>query len=306
MSKPITWVIDEVIIEKHDEVGFPSLSDAAREAGDHVIVTRYRPFTQELVLPEDDVAHLFHTTHRSPVVAYGSVGFIRQFQRTTWLQRQCPGTYCRSDELRYSKAAAMYGPCMFNDDFVMLPYGELRRRILEDLEMGLKPPHYDEHRLFVRPDVVTKTFAGRVFNFDSEEDDVHALDRYEKIDPSELVIIAEPKDIIAEFRHFVVNGVVVAESQYRRDGKLDIRIDVSEQNSDLARQVAAKKVTIMEQPVDWQPDTVYVVDTAETVDGPRIIEFNSASCSGLYACDTRAIVRAVNVQAWKELNGDLD
>jgi hypothetical protein len=306
MTKPITWIIDDLLLERHDDVGFPTLADAAREAGDTVFTTKYVPFSQELVLPDDMVSHLFHTTHRVPTVVYGTVGFCRQFQRTTWLQRQCPGTYLRFDELKYSKAAAMFGPLMFNDDFVMLPYGELRRRVLDDLEMGLNPPHYDDHTFFVRPDVVTKTFAGRVFAFDTDEDDVYALDKYEKIHQAELVIVAEPKDIIAEYRHFVVNGVVVAESQYRRDNKLDIRVDVSEDNSALASMIAAEGVIIHEERIAWQPDTVYVVDTAETVDGPRIIEFNSASCSGLYACDTRAIVKAVAVQAWKELTGDLD
>lgn len=306
MTKPITWIIDDCLLERHDDVGFPTLAVAAREAGDIVFTTKYVPFNQELVLPDDVVSHLFYTAHRSPVVAYGTVGFIRQFQRTTWLQRQCPGCYLRPDELRFSTAASMYGPLMLSSEFTMLPYGELRRRIMEDNGMGLIPPHYYDHRMFVRPDVVTKTFAGRVFDFDTEEDDIYALDKYEKIDLRELVIISDPVDIIAEFRHFVVNGKVVAESQYRRNNMLDIRIDVSEDNSSLARQIAAREVIIDEQKVQWEPDTVYVVDTAETEDGPRIIEFNAASCSGLYACDTRAIVKAVAVQAWKELDGDLD
>ena len=301
MTKPITWLIDERLLERHDEVGFPDMATAAREAGDTVFTTKYMPFRQELELPEDITAHFFHTTHRIPTVVYGTVGFCRQFQRTTWLKNQCPGTYLRYEELKFSKAAAMYGPAMLNDQFFMLPYGELRRRIVEDNEMGLRPPNYYEHKFFVRPDVVTKTFAGRVFDFDTEEDNVYALDKYEKIDPSELVIIADPIDIIAEFRHFIVNGVVVAESQYRRNEVLDIRVDVSDENSTFAKYVAAKN-----NDYDWEPDTVYVVDTVETVDGPRIVEFNSASCSGLYACDTRAIVKAVNEQAWKELDGDLD
>jgi hypothetical protein len=303
MINPITWIIDDLLLERHDHVGFPPIDVAAREAGHNVIMKKYVPFSDELLFTDEDIGVLDHPI---PLVTYGCVGFIRQFQKHPYVGGACPGAYLRHEELKYSKAAAMYGPYMLNDDFVMLPYGELRRRIIEDNEMGLRPPHYDDHKMFVRPDVVTKTFAGRVFDFDTEEDDIYALDKYERIDLSELVVIAEPKDIIAEFRHFVVNGVVVAESQYRRDGKLDIRIDVTEENSYVARMIAAKKITIMEQKVDWEPDTVYVVDTAETVDGPRIIEFNSASCSGLYACDTRAIVNAVAVQAWKEFTGDLD
>jgi ATP-grasp domain, R2K clade family 3 len=302
--RPITWVIDTLLLEKHDEMGFPTLADAAREQGDIVFTTKYVPFSQELVLSEDAVSHLFNSTHRMPTVAYGTVGFIRQFQRTTWLKSHCPGCYLRFEELKFSKAAAMYGALMLNNEFTMLPYGELRRRILEDNEMGLIPPHFYDHRMFVRPDVVTKTFAGRVFDFDTEEDNIYALDKYEKIDPAELVVIADPTDIISECRHFVVNGKVVAESQYRRNNVLDIRIDVAEDNHNLAVAVAEKNQLV--NFLGWEPDTVYVVDTAETVDGPRIIEFNSASCSGLYACDTRAIVKAVNEQAWKELNGDLD
>jgi hypothetical protein len=85
----------------------------------------------------------------------------------------------------------------------------------------------------------------------------------------------------------------VTKSQYRWD-KLDIRIDTLPECDRLAEQVAEHK---------WQADRVYVCDIAQTDEGPKIIELNAFSSSGLYACDTRAIVKGVSEAAWKEYLG---
>ena len=43
----------------------------------------------------------------------------------------------------------------------------------------------------------------------------------------------------------------------------------------------------------WQPARAFVMDVAETPDGPKIIEINNINCSGFYACNMGRIVDAV-------------
>jgi hypothetical protein len=47
----------------------------------------------------------------------------------------------------------------------------------------------------------------------------------------------------------------------------------------------------------WRPDEVFMLDVCESGDGLRIVELNSFSCSGLYACDLPAVVAAVSEAA---------
>ena len=290
----IDWLIDGILLEKHD-TGFPTLAEAASNAGHNVILTRYIPFSTSVSNDVDQFIYERQTVLNKPLVAYGCTGFLKQLVKNPYYKFSCPGAYFKIDELKYSVYSSQWGEYMFNEDYIMLPYGELKRRIDEDIHEGRRPPHFKSHRLFVRPDVVTKSFAGRLFDFDTFEDSIRSIVQYEPIDDRELCIIASEKEIIAEFRHIVCDREVITGSQYRRDGKLDIRSDVDEDCHRLAQQVAEKE----------DMDYVYVVDTALTEDGPRIMEFNAFSCSGLYACDTNIIVDKVGKMAIKELKGDL-
>ena len=53
----------------------------------------------------------------------------------------------------------------------------------------------------------------------------------------------------------------------------------------------------------YEPDTAWVIDIAMTKDMKcHLIELNSFSCSGLYACDLEPIVRCVSDAAQKEFD----
>jgi len=284
------WVIDEILLERHDgDRGFPSLGSAAVDQGHNVFVTKYVPFS---------VQPIFNFTQLDPVptILYGSIQFLNQVERCGILKNLgYPGAYFKKEALKFSNYCWRYPGLMLSDRWQILPYGELKRRLDADLSDGLQPPYFDDHRMFIRPDVVTKSFAGRVFDFNTAEDNPEQLSRYEHISDEELCVIAREKSIIGEYRHVICNREVIAQSQYQRDGKLDIRIDVEPDCQALAKQISRE---------EYQPDNVYVVDTALTVDGPRIIEFNAFSCSGLYACDTNNIIKRVSEAAVREFNGE--
>ena len=289
--KKCTWVIDNVLLERHDEgYGILPIAQAAEKLGHEVFITKYVPFSD---YPDFD----FNITNPEfPLILYGSIQFLNQIERVGLFKYiGLPGAYFKKEALKYSNYSWRYPGLMLNDRWIMLPYGEIKRRLDEDIHDGLIPPHFPNHKFFIRPDVVTKSFAGRVINFDSEEENHKTLSKYETVSDEELCVISDEVDIIGEYRHIICDREIVGQSQYRRDGKLDIRTDVDVDCQNLAKYVAQQ---------EYQPDIVYTLDTALTVDGPRIVEFNAFSCSGLYACDTENIVKRVSEAAWKEFNGD--
>jgi hypothetical protein len=275
----VTWVVDNVLLERHDEgFGMPRIEEAARQLGHDVHVTKYIPFSER---PE------FHFKYEKmidkPTILYGSVQWLNQIVkfRKEGNHIGIPGPYFNKEALKYSNYSWRYPGMMLNDDYVLLPYGEIKQRM-----------KLEEFPMFIRCDGVTKTVPGHlVYTFD----DVNLLSSYDKTYDEELLVWASPKEIIGEYRHIIVNGEIAGQSQYRRDGKLDIRIDVEPSCQALAKEVARG---------EYQVDNVYTLDTALTQDGPKIVEFNAFSCSGLYACDTLNIVKLVSEAAEKEFNGE--
>lgn len=299
IASPITWVIDNIINERQDyHTGFPTLAEAAREAGHRVIETKYVPFrdTRDLVSNTELNRVLFTNDEKmrldGAVLLHGSHEFIRSARNTKHLKDRCPLSYCREDNLRFSTYAAHYGEWMLNDHFIILPYAEVIRRYSDT-----------RHDYFVRPNDVTKEFTGRVINHRDFAHEINSLNKLERVNPESLIVLARPRQLLGEFRFVIADGEVITGSEYRWDNRLDIRIDVDANCQALAEKVANHI---------WQPDRVYVCDIAleapcgDTPFSPakaKIVELNSFSCAGLYACDTTKIVKAVSRTANKEYYG---
>lgn len=275
------WVMDNLLMDRATETptGQPTLAEAAREAGHEVYLTgRVNGVIPDLKdIPFDDGV---------PVITYGSHQFVTAMEReygSLWT----PGTYHRIKNLSYSAFSAHIGDLLLNDDYVILPYAEVKRRQWNDA-------------IFIRPDAVTKAFAGFLIPKTELAREFSALDQISNPDPEMLVVVAPPKNIRAEFRFVIVDRQVVTGSEYRWDGKMDVRIDVHPDCEAMAWQVAQRP---------WQPDIAYTCDVALVeIDGvivPRVIELNTMSCSGLYACDTRKIVAALEKAAWAEFGGEV-
>lgn len=284
INKPI-WIIDDVLLERHDSVGFPTLADAGLELGHEIFRTKYIPFTDSI---SDDLKKYLNQIDKNiPVIAYGCIGFLKQIYKNFSFKSMCPGAYYKTPELKYSYYCHQFGDDMLNSDFIMLPYGEIERR----------GSSFFGPRFFIRPDVVTKSFAGRVINFDDFAENPKALSQYEVIDKSEICVIASPKEITCESRHLIVNKKVVTQSTYRYLDKLYIIPDVLQEMKDFA-ELKAKEA--------YNPDYVYIMDLAMTSNGVKIVEFNTFSCAGLYGMDTRKVIESVSEMAWKEFLSDLD
>ena len=269
MTKEPKWAMSLDIFRK---AGFPQLDDALRRAGIEYFLAGYNPKEQTY----DDIPYDVDEC----VILYGPIRFVRQKNKGF-----VPGAFGFKKETDVSfYMSQLSSKLFFNSDAIFLPFGliEERKDLIQDM-FG------DE--IFIRPDSGFKSFTGLSLKTNSIQDELGSLRQTNNPFSNELCVVAKSKPILGEYRFVICEGEVVTGSQYRWDGKMDIRIDVHHECWEFAEKVAK---------ANWQLDTCYVVDIFLGEDGPRIGEFNSFSSSGLYNCDMDRIVEAVTKAAVKE------
>lgn len=284
----ICWLVDDLLTERAADSGFPSLHDVALELGHKVYKTKYIPFSKE-----PDWQACMEFPEGSCVVTHGTVQFCKQVENH-FGRMWTPGMYFNANVKSFSKFAAHLGEDLLNDDYVILPYGEFVRRFSSDKES------FFDSAVFIKPESGMKEFVGQVIRTDTFEDDLKKLSPYNLIDLETLCVLADAKDIKAEFRYVICDKEVITGSEYRWDNVLDVRRDTHPLCDEMANKIAK---------ADWQADTVYVCDVALIRDGTldieyaKVVELNAFSSSGLYACDTYKIVKAVSKAAEREALG---
>ena len=150
-------------------------------------------------------------------------------------------------------------------------------------------------RVFVRPNTGFKSFAGQFVRAGDWAYDVEGIDKLSGVMDTTMVMVNAPIELTGEFRFVIADGKVITGSEYRWDGKLDIRKDFLQDCFELAKKVAR---------YSWQADIAYTCDVAQTEDGPKIVELNGFSSAGLYACDIQRVVQAISRAAWGEWAGE--
>ncbi len=276
----VCWLIDETLEERQYECGFPLLSEAVTSLGCKVFKTKYQRNSRhpDIQIPFDS---------DQCVILHGSIQFNNQITSNPYFTtRFTPGSYFNKETKTFSTFATHLGNYILNDDYYLLPYGEFLRR-------GLKK----DTAVFIKPNSGMKEFTGKVITYENFDHETSSMRQIENVSHESLVVIASPKEIEAEFRYFIVDGKVVAKSQYRWD-KLDVRSDTMPVCDELAETIAKHS---------WQADYTYVCDIAYrgAVQAPKVIELNAFSSSGLYAADTNSIAKAVSDMAWKEFTGNI-
>jgi hypothetical protein len=142
--------------------------------------------------------------------------------------------------------------------------------------------------VFTRPDSETKEFAGKVHTIETLETFVQGLQSSGYLaERDEAMIVAPVQDIGAEWRAFVVDGTLVAASQYAKDGTPQRAAGAPRDVEDFVR-------TILQS---YRPAPCFVIDIAEVRQAAgtalKVIETNSINSSGFYAADKRAVLTAL-------------
>lgn len=219
------------------------------------------------------------------VVFHGSMELaIRLSEELPWR----PTVYCNWSNYDCSTYYCHLSEFLVNADYVMLPFGELRRR-----KEFLFDTFARDSAIFVRPNSCRKSFSGQLAHWDSFEADLELMAFYD-VPPETIVLVSSPKKIEEEWRFVVAAGEVVAGSLYKSRGQLRPEPRFSPAAHSLATEVAGQA---------FQPDRTWVFDVCRTAENElHLLEIGSFSFADLYACDLTAVVRAVSrlaIEDWE-------
>jgi hypothetical protein len=266
MKDKVTWFLEEDVFEENLE---PLKNEIVRQ-GFGLKSTGYVPFGSDSYLKDfskDDC-----------IIFYGSLNLARRLLLEK--MNVHPYVYCTLWNYECKKYYAYLGKFLLNANYIMLPYSELKRNkdfLFEKLGQ--------DGAFFVRPSAGDKPFTGQLVCQETFDKDYERLGFYDVL-PECLVVVAEPRNIINEWRFVVVKGKIVASSPYKK----------SESVPNEALKLAEEVIS-----TGYEPDLAWTVDVCQTTSGAYfLLEINSFSCSGLYQCDKEAIVREVSRVTWEQ------
>ena len=277
----ITFIIDSCM----DNESAVALGLAAEETSANVFYMKYTPFLQD----EEAAWPIDPGSETGPVVYFGSINLAQLINRyTRWL----PGCFAQFDYYKWSYYSNYISEFLWNSEYVMYPYGYFRKNT-KWISSNIAGIH-ESGALFVRPDTGCKSFTGQVVR---NEDDLRYLDTRAK--PSNLVVVSQVSVPETEWRFFCSKQGVITGSQYRRQGKLEV------EESDVVPHGAVVFCSNVIGSLQDFPEELFVIDIGVDSDGNYgVIEMNSFSCSGIYACKADLIISAAASAAerlWKEM-----
>jgi hypothetical protein len=141
---------------------------------------------------------------------------------------------------------------------------------------------------FIRPLKDDKTFSGRVVSSEAFLAWQAALpvepDRPGGLCQDSIITVASVKVIHGEYRFFVVDGEVVTGSSYKKGSRIVYDHQVDPVLTGFGQSMVDR----------WQPAPAFVIDVADTRDGPKVVEINSFGLAGFYDCEMGKVVGALD------------
>jgi len=172
---------------------------------------------------------------------------------------------------------------MFNNDMVCGCIG------------SINPALKFSNKFFIRPVEDSKSFTGQVMTlkeFFDWRDELYNIPEGEftTVNSRTYVACSAIKPIDYEVRFFIVDGIPVTWSEYKRGGTVGY-------NKYVEDFVIAYVIRVVGNPKfhvgAYQPEKAYVLDVAVTNGIPKILEANSINAVGLYAADTQKLIMAI-------------
>lgn len=221
-----------------------------------------------------------------PVIVYGSVALLQDLTDRAGSLSFSPALWCDWPQFRCSTFFAPWKPWLLQRRFEFVPMGDIKQRwdALVD-EYGVND------RVFLRPDAADKDFNGGLVKRDFFNAWFGSAQRFSP-PPESLVVLASPEKLLAEYRLFVAEGVVVTGSKYKT-GELVCPEPVYPVEAVQVAEAAAKA---------WSPARLFCIDIAETPFGFRIVECNPFNYSGVYESDLRLLTASAEraaIDEWK-------
>lgn len=288
--KPI-WLIEDF----DPDDSRTTLIEEVKQQGFQCEVIKYIPF-------ESGSYDAIPNSSEQCVIFQGSLNLGRQLRREkSWI----PGVWCSLENFECTAYYPHYAQYLLNDQYFFIPVKDLYRRKDELYKLlGI------DDTLFIRPNSGFKTFTGRAIPREEFDSDYEWMVEFSG--ENALALVARPKPIEMEYRFIVAdemdlgetvkfgdpnNKAVLAGSAYRKEGGLWTAWD---NNSSQDRSAWEYLDSLLSRKsITWFPDPVFTVDVCLSGGKFWILELNSFSCSGLYACDLHRIVKGVSAMAVK-------
>ena len=260
------WVVQENMYNKE---GFQKLIAALEQLEIPHSVHKVVPFVGRL---EPDI------DPTGPVMVMGASTMSGVARDKGWR----PGSF-DTDDLSYARQLEMWGDHMLNADAEITGFGNVRER---------------PGAFFVRPVLDSKSFAGHVTEwpaFHEWQQRVLALAPEDQVNLGHdtEVMVAPMHTIQRETRTWIVDGAVVAASEYKQGTRVRGSVDVAPRIIDYA----TKRADGWGAP-SYGPARAYCMDIAETPDGLKILECGNINGCGFYAADVTRIVAALDALSY--------
>lgn len=263
------WLLEKKCFEEN----YDKLTEEITKQGMIYKCAEYKPYK------DSDYLDLF--SQDDCVIFYGSINFANKIRKeASWI----PGVYFHRYNYECTSYYPVLGEHLLNKNYIMLPFGDLLRQ--KDYlynKLGIN------NALFLRPNSAIKPFTGMVIKREDYERELKYLGH---MFSNDLCVVSQPRNIFKEWRFVVVENRVITGSQYISDDEIEPKLDFPEEALRLAEIIAKK----------YSPDLVWIVDICQTKFDFYVLEVNSFSSSGLYACDLAKVVKEVSEVALREYN----
>lgn len=265
------WVLQSNMINLDDFYKLQNFMDLLKIPHSSIKII---PFSEELSDQE------WLNSIKNPIIFYGSTSLMRLHQKYGFHLN--PGVWFNQENWEYENLYKRYKNNLLNADSEVLSVKEL-----------IQKNYSNDHLFFVRPSNDLKEFTGSLMEFSEiKEWENNLAGTKGPLSLETKVQIAKPKYISREYRTIIVDKKVIAVSQYKKDGRLNIKDYPPKEIIYYANKMAQL----------YQPADVFTLDVCELTEGTfdpligpyRIIEVNCFNCSGFYHCDIYAIIKKVS------------
>ena len=226
------------------------------------------------------------------VIFQGSIELALQLKRE---KKWIPGSWLTVKNYECTTYYSHFGKYLFNDPYLLIPRGDVLRNfewLTTNAFRNLMP------FLFFRPSSGLKPFVACVQNVESKDSFVSSwwepwVEQF--TEPSDIIVVSTAKNILKECRFVCADHEIIAGCQYRKGEDSEYLPGYPDGAKAIADAIAHEA---------FQPDPMYIIDICQGADEKYyLLEINSFSCGGLYACNMESIVKKASeiaLREWKE------
>jgi hypothetical protein len=266
------WILQNDLF---NEVAYQKLLETLERFQIPYSIHKVIPFIGELV-PEPEL-------DTKNVICMGSYSLRHAAKKAGWN----PGVF-DLEKHNFLEQMKHWGQYMLNADAVVSRF--------EDAQ-------FTEDVMFICPIEDSKVFAGTVMTKEEfytwkrkvcvlEEDFGTSLTK------NTLIQVCKPKKIYAEYRFWIVNGMPVTSSLYKRGDRVIYSPEVDDHVKRFVGMILKTKdnatsITLSMANDGWMPDKAWCLDVCETPEGMKVVEIGTINSCGFYAANMTDLVLAL-------------